>query len=141
MFVLCACLLQCQYFKYGQARGDGAPAQRSPGRKEPTPRIQGHNSSLVFPQTLRDSRISLTSLQELHYFNLVNDSNSSLGSRDGSAKTGAGRGEEKKGGPGEKTTGGDQQTAEAHRPGGETERETEGTGTSKKLHRDIKGWC
>jgi len=55
MFVVCACLLQCQYFKYGQARGDGASAERSPAREEQPPRIQGHYwSNPPFVSTVSD---------------------------------------------------------------------------------------
>lgn len=39
----CVCVLQCQYFKCGQAGGDGASAERSPGREEKPPRTQGHD--------------------------------------------------------------------------------------------------
>lgn len=40
------CLLQCQHCKHGQARGNGAPAQRSSGRKKEPAGTQGHSKNI-----------------------------------------------------------------------------------------------
>ena len=77
---------------------------------------------------------------------LCNNQNDSSGARDGHAKAGAGGGAKKKGGTGEKATGGDEQTPETHRPGGENARKTESTGRKQKqnISLNIKNdlsWC